>query len=699
MIRINEAQLTAFGKFRNKRIRFSDGLQVLYGANEAGKSTIQLFLRVMLYGVPNQRKSSSVVLRDRERIIPWGERNATGILKLTVDGKQIQIHRRFGKTPAGDRTEVLDALTGETLGEYNGENLGERLLGIPAEIFEKTFWIRQDSSFPVGTDEELSRRLMNLRDTGAEEVSADATVRTLEQARKQLRAKDKRGTPGVLDVLCREREQKVQERYALQSEMGQRKSAQVRRDAAEARLKHAEKNAKDLQDLEEKQKRLQASEARRNKWQEVKRLQGLAEQARSGEGYEKFHSLQEETVQNAETIKRKLETLDQTAQMGYDKGEIEAKLLQGQQRKKIGITCCCVGGSLLLLALVLGVLRIPFWLGTLLMGISLGLVLLGVGVVCVRSALQSVSRTQQEKEYIETEQCRLDAEIQSLQKELSGILEKFSCQTIQELRQGLESYRKAALEAESYENACLRLLEGEDASAISREMEGLQELSQEDSALLRRDITAEIRQNQKVQMDALSEIKELEGKLSYVYHGGRNPADVQAEIDLIDTQIAEGEKRLKALTMALEVFQKVYETRKSDFTPAVNEKVNGFLDILLEKKYRDIRVSDSYRLRLDTEIAPAVEAEYFSRGTYEQIYFALRLSLGELIGDGSEPLFLDDFLASFDDRRAQKAIELLKVLGENRQILLFTCHDRIKKFGAEFSAPINDLEEEIEDVC
>ena len=699
MVQINEVQLTAFGKFHNKRIPFSDGLQVLYGANEAGKSTIQLFFRVMLYGVPNQRKSSTVVLRDRERIIPWGERNAVGVLKLAVDGRQIEIHRRFGKTPAGDRTEVLDALTGEALGEYNGENLGEKLLGIPAEIFEKTFWIRQDSTFPVGTDEELSRRLMNLRDTGEEEVSADATVKALEQARKQLRAKNKRETPGTLDVLCREREQKVQERFALQSEMGQRKSAQVRRDAAEARLKQAEEQAKELQALEEKQKRLQASEARRRKWQEVKRLQGLVEQARNCEAYEKFHNLQEETVQNAETIKRKLETLDQTAQMGYDKEEIEAKLLKGQQRKKNGITCCCIGGGLLLLALVLGVLRIPFWLGILFAGIGLGLALLGVGVVCVKNALKFGRKIQQEKERVDTEKSRLEAEIESLQKELFEILGAYCCESTEELRRGLESYRKAALEAESYQNACLRLLEGEDASAIAREMEGLHELTQEDSALLRRDIPAEIRQNQKIQMDALSEIKELEGKLSYVYHGGRNPADVQAEIDQIDARLADGEHRLKALNLALEVFQRVYETRKSDFTPAVNEKVNGFLDILLEKKHRDIRVSDSYHLRLDTETTPAVEAEYFSRGTYEQIYFALRLSLGELIGDGSEPLFLDDFLASFDDRRAKKAIELLKVLGENRQILLFTCHDRIKEFGAELSAHINDLEEEIEDVC
>ena len=94
-----------------------------------------------------------------------------------------------------------------------------------------------------------------------------------------------------------------------------------------------------------------------------------------------------------------------------------------------------------------------------------------------------------------------------------------------------------------------------------------------------------------------------------------------------------------------------------------------------------------------------VEAEYFSRGTYEQMYLALRLSLGSLIGDGSEPLFLDDVLTSYDDTRAKCAVQLLSTLGKDRQVFLFTCHERVKDFGQACAAKINALEEEMEYGC
>ena len=112
-----------------------------------------------------------------------------------------------------------------------------------------------------------------------------------------------------------------------------------------------------------------------------------------------------------------------------------------------------------------------------------------------------------------------------------------------------------------------------------------------------------------------------------------------------------------------------------------------------------MRVSQEYRLQLAPHGTALHEAEYFSRGTYEQIYFALRTALGELIGSGGEPLFLDDFLMAYDDIRAKAALELLKQLAEKRQILLFTCHRRDVQNAAETGAAISHLEEEIEHVC
>ena len=67
-----------------------------------------------------------------------------------------------------------------------------------------------------------------------------------------------------------------------------------------------------------------------------------------------------------------------------------------------------------------------------------------------------------------------------------------------------------------------------------------------------------------------------------------------------------------------------------------------------------------------------------SQGTADQLYLAVRLAVCELVLPAEEPcpLVLDDALANFDDGRCALALEALARLGEERQILLFTCHSR-----------------------
>ncbi len=67
-----------------------------------------------------------------------------------------------------------------------------------------------------------------------------------------------------------------------------------------------------------------------------------------------------------------------------------------------------------------------------------------------------------------------------------------------------------------------------------------------------------------------------------------------------------------------------------------------------------------------------------STGTADQIYLALRLAVCALIlpEENPCPLILDDALTNFDDTRAHLALDYLRDMAQERQILLFTCHRR-----------------------
>ena len=131
-----------------------------------------------------------------------------------------------------------------------------------------------------------------------------------------------------------------------------------------------------------------------------------------------------------------------------------------------------------------------------------------------------------------------------------------------------------------------------------------------------------------------------------------------------------------ALDKAQKALEEAYLELKSDFAPLLNEKVGGILSVLTEGKYTELKISDDYNVMLkDGETGQIVSAQYLSGGTYDIIYFALRMGIAQVIFDGKIPLMiLDDTFLQLDDKRAALAAEYISK-ADIEQILYFTCHN------------------------
>lgn len=186
---IKKLEIISFGKFSNRIIEFSDGLNIIFGNNESGKSTVISFIYAMFYGFGDNRGKT---LSLREKYTPWSGGVCEGkITVLTDKGTNICIYRKAGNAKKYDTLRVYDADTGEEY-QINPEDI----IGISQDTFFKTICIKQLSSAFEGNNDEITQRLSNIASGGDEAVNYEKAQKILEGIRREIQPQ--RGQGGEL---------------------------------------------------------------------------------------------------------------------------------------------------------------------------------------------------------------------------------------------------------------------------------------------------------------------------------------------------------------------------------------------------------------------------------------------------------------------------------------------------------------------
>jgi uncharacterized protein YhaN len=134
-----------------------------------------------------------------------------------------------------------------------------------------------------------------------------------------------------------------------------------------------------------------------------------------------------------------------------------------------------------------------------------------------------------------------------------------------------------------------------------------------------------------------------------------------------------------ALELAMETMASADTELQQRFSPRLAKEAAALFAKLTEGRYDEITLARDLtaKTRL-TGDAVGWETDYLSAGARDQLYLSLRLAVCALALPAEDPcpLVLDDAFVSFDRQRMEKALDLCKELGQTRQILLFTCHER-----------------------
>ena len=192
-MRIKSLRVAHFGKLKNRAIPLEDGLNIIYGENETGKTTLQTFIKAMFYGLGSSKKD--IRENERKRFLPWSGDDAGGELLFQDDfGKEYLIKRSFGEKKKKDDTLILDPISGDEIGFIDGNQPGLSFFSMGEEAFEKTVFIKQlHSQVERDKEDEIMKRLTNLHQTGDEDTSYHKAMGALQLARKGLIGQRKMG--------------------------------------------------------------------------------------------------------------------------------------------------------------------------------------------------------------------------------------------------------------------------------------------------------------------------------------------------------------------------------------------------------------------------------------------------------------------------------------------------------------------------
>ncbi len=369
-MRINRLYIKNFGGLSNFSMNFEPDFQVIYGANESGKTTIQQFIKVMFYGFG--RNGRSIETNQRKKYMPWSGEQMGGTVVFTHQGIRYRLEKTFAEQKAQDQSTLLNDADGQTIILKNPEQPGFELFGISETEFVNTAFIESPGvdNIQLKDFEDKINRKVGLAEY---DWSFDEIKNRLEQSKKYLL--NKQGNRGYIYDLRRQRDelqiqiQQMLERDALISEINQSiekiEDELIELEAKEhsldlqtiqhQKLKIAEnyqeylKLARELKYREEQlnQENQLADNVLKNKSVTVKDLTEIAEQrqrlAYASSEYEIKSNLLKKRMIEQESFAKQIEQkkatiLDETSRLQYlQKNTLQRQPVRVKSAKKISL--------------------------------------------------------------------------------------------------------------------------------------------------------------------------------------------------------------------------------------------------------------------------------------------------------------------------------------------------------------------------
>ena len=615
-MRILDLHIDGFGKFHDLSVSFDKDLNVVYGKNEAGKSTLHTFIRCMLFGLERGRgRAARADLYSKYE--PWQNKAVYGgRMRVEKDGVIYRLERNFQKD------QKAFVIVNETAGKEIEPTKGfmDFLLGgLTETAYNNTISIGQLKCVTEGgMVTELRNYIANMNTTGNLSLNITKATSYLKNRRKEF---ERQLTPEAARTYT-----------ALLTE--------IKNIEKEISAPEYENQLQTYQDLRSKVKK-QLSEKQTERETLLQKI-AKGRQALDGAQFTDEASIHAYQENARNTYAHYKEVADAASRRGRSVLPVIMLVL--------AVFCALGAGALGFLS---SQTFDPVVFGTgALISVSTGVAHYTVGLICALSAAAV---------FFFAVGLIFFMKNHSLKQELS-MTEKL-LQEIFSRHLGDSSISGEAMTAfESRMEEFVRL-----SQVLERSEQSVQEQASEINALQAKETDCDdaISRQQKAQW-------ELEKRLDHLAHckdQTESLKQVLAENDRIREEIT-------AIDLALETMTELSATIRDSFGLYLNKTASELISGITGGIYDSMSVDESLNVFMNTRTR-LVPVEQVSSGTMDQIYLALRLAAAKLIQPEGDymPLIFDDSFVLYDEDRLHTALKWLKKAYPG-QIIIFTCHQR-----------------------
>lgn len=148
----------------------------------------------------------------------------------------------------------------------------------------------------------------------------------------------------------------------------------------------------------------------------------------------------------------------------------------------------------------------------------------------------------------------------------------------------------------------------------------------------------------------------------------------QEELQNMQYDQGQTDEEIEAVQYAIEMMEKTVNDMQKGVGGKIRRRTGEIFSELTDGKYSNILVEADMSMCVQT-IQKSIELHQLSRGTLEQVYFALRMAVSEILcAEEKMPVILDDVFVMYDEKRLEKTLKWL--VDHREQVIILTCHKR-----------------------